>query len=83
MPTLISLTAGQRIEASPDQPAELAKIARVRSDCPSAHKGGELKPFSKGELDRAFEGAAFSLQPGTLSPIVDTPSGLHLIYRRA
>ncbi|KAJ8602365.1 hypothetical protein CTAYLR_004202 [Chrysophaeum taylorii] len=77
------LAIRRQIEASSDPAAQLATIAEQRSDCPSASKGGNLKPFSKGELDKAFEAAAFALAPGTLSPIVETPSGIHLIFRLA
>ncbi|KAJ1446048.1 hypothetical protein M885DRAFT_547845 [Pelagophyceae sp. CCMP2097] len=66
-----------------DRAAEMARIAKLRSDCPSAAKGGLLKPFGAGELDKAFEAAAFLLGPGELSPIVDTDSGLHIIFRLA
>ena len=44
-------------------------------------KDGQLKPFARGELDKSFEAAAFALEPGALSGVVDTPSGLHLILR--
>lgn len=37
--------------------------------------------FAKGEMQREFEDAAFKLQPGSMSGIVETASGLHLIER--
>lgn len=74
----------RRIVTADDQAREMATVAKERSDCPSgAAKGGLLAPFAKGELDQAFEAAALKLAPGELSPIVDTPSGLHLIFRVA
>lgn len=37
--------------------------------------------FGKGDMQKEFEEAAFALQPGEISPIVETASGLHLIER--
>lgn len=37
--------------------------------------------FGKGDMQKEFEVAAFALQPGQVSGIVDTASGLHLIQR--
>lgn len=35
--------------------------------------------FGKGELDAAFEEAAFSLETGEVSPVVETDAGYHII----
>ena len=51
------------------------------SDCSSARKGGDLGFFGRGEMQKAFEDAAFALQPGQLSGPVETESGVHLIQR--
>jgi NIMA-interacting peptidyl-prolyl cis-trans isomerase 1 len=37
--------------------------------------------FGRGEMQKEFEDAAFALQPGEVSGIVDTASGVHLIER--
>jgi len=55
-------------------------LARMYSEDPgSAMKGGELGDFSRGVMYPEFEAAAFSLQPGELSPIVETEAGYHII----
>ncbi len=51
------------------------------SDCPSSQVGGDLGPFSRNVMDPAFEEAAFSIEPGEMSEIVETPFGYHLILR--
>ena len=57
-----------------------ATLARLYSEDPgSARKGGELGMASKSIFWPAFSDAAMSLKPGTISQIVETPDGYHLI----
>lgn len=53
------------------------------SDCSSAHKGGDLGFFGRGQMQRPFEEATFALPVGGLSGIVQTDSGAHIILRTA
>ncbi|KAI0155625.1 hypothetical protein BJ166DRAFT_338433 [Pestalotiopsis sp. NC0098] len=59
----------------------LGELALTESDCSSARKRGDLGYFGKGDMQKEFEEAAFALQPGQMSSIVETQSGLHLIER--
>ncbi|KAH8738253.1 hypothetical protein BGZ61DRAFT_379158 [Ilyonectria robusta] len=59
----------------------LGELALTESDCSSARKRGDLGYFGKGDMQKEFEDAAFSLQPGQMSSVVETASGLHLIER--
>jgi len=54
-------------------------LARQNSDDPTRQWGGELDPFGRGAMPKAFEDAAFALRPGELSAPVATPQGWHLI----
>ncbi|KAK6077903.1 peptidyl-prolyl cis-trans isomerase ssp-1 [Seiridium cupressi] len=59
----------------------LGELALTESDCSSARKRGDLGYFGKGDMQKEFEEAAFALQPGQMSTVVETQSGLHLIER--
>lgn len=55
-------------------------LARQYSEDPgTSSRGGNLGFVERGMLYQAFEEAAFRLEPGQLSEIVETPVGLHLI----
>jgi len=55
------------------------QLALQHSDCKSSRYGGRIRPFGPGEMHAEFERAVRNLEPGQLSGIVETPSGLHLI----
>ena len=59
---------------------DLAAVAREASDDKgSAERGGELGWMQRGQAVPAFEQAAFALAPGTLSEVVETPFGFHVL----
>lgn len=60
---------------------EFSELAAKFSICPSGKAGGSLGNISKGQTVKAFEEAAFSLQPGEISGRVKTEFGYHLILR--
>ena len=75
--------------------SSLSELALTESDCNSARKKGDLyvppglRPladarsgfFGKGDMQKEFEDAAFTLEPGDMSGVVETASGYHLIQR--
>lgn len=58
-------------------------LASRESDCSSAKRGGDLGSFGRGQMQKPFEDAAFALDVGQVSEIIDTESGLHIILRIA
>ncbi|MBR6162645.1 peptidylprolyl isomerase [bacterium] len=59
---------------------DFAKIAKEKSDdTMSALQGGDLGYFAKEEMVPEFSEVAFSMKPGTVSEIVQTQYGYHII----
>jgi peptidyl-prolyl cis-trans isomerase C len=58
---------------------DFAELAKNYSECPSSANGGDLGSFRRGQMVQAFEDAAFSMNPGEISPVVETHFGFHII----
>jgi parvulin-like peptidyl-prolyl isomerase len=58
-----------------------ADSAKKYSEDPStAQNGGDLDFFARGQIkEKSFENTAFAMNPGTISPIIETQSGYHII----
>ncbi|WP_342129042.1 SurA N-terminal domain-containing protein [Hydrogenophaga sp. OTU3427] len=61
-------------------PGKFADIARAESQDPgSARNGGDLDYFSRGAMVKPFEDAAYALEKGQISGVVESEFGFHII----
>jgi peptidyl-prolyl cis-trans isomerase SurA len=61
--------------------ADFAALARKHSEDGTARRGGDIGLFTPGQMDPAFEKAAFALDPWKISDLVETAQGFHIIRR--
>lgn len=69
----------KEIEIKLKKGEDFSELAKRFSECPSGANGGDIGHFSRGEMVKEFEDAAFLLPPGAVSGIVETQFGYHLI----
>jgi peptidyl-prolyl cis-trans isomerase C len=58
---------------------DFAALARAYSDCRTAPQGGDLGQIKRGYMPVAFDEVAFSLETDSVSEIVETRFGYHVI----
>lgn len=59
--------------------ASFAELARDHTQGPNAAQGGDIGFLAKGQMIPAVEEAAFSLEPGSVSDVIEGPQGFFLI----
>jgi peptidyl-prolyl cis-trans isomerase SurA len=58
---------------------DFSELAKRNSDHASGKNGGDLPLVKRGTLVKEFEEAAFALEPGQTSGVVESPLGFHII----
>jgi peptidyl-prolyl cis-trans isomerase C len=70
----------KEVRAAVAKGGDFQKLAQEHSDDPgSGAQGGDLGWFGRGQMVPPFEEAAFALQPGQVSGVVETDYGYHII----
>jgi len=59
--------------------ADFAEMAKKHSECNSASGGGSLRYINRGYMPEEFDKVAFALEEGTVSNVVETKFGYHII----
>ncbi|MEZ5962963.1 MAG: peptidylprolyl isomerase [Planctomycetota bacterium] len=68
-----------KVKAAPD---DFGKLADENTDDPTGKgKGGDLGTFKRDAMTKAFSDAAFKLEVGAISDVVETEFGFHIIKR--
>jgi peptidyl-prolyl cis-trans isomerase C len=58
---------------------DFAAMAKAHSDCATAPNGGDLGQIKRGSMPAAFDEVAFALEKDTVSEVVETKFGYHVI----
>ena len=58
---------------------DFAELAKQYSEGPTGPRGGDLGAFAQGRMVKPFDDAAFALNEGEISDIVETQFGFHVI----
>ena len=66
-------------EKAKDEETDFAKLAKEKSDGPSAKNGGDIGFIGKEQFDKNFTKVAFDLEKGEVSEPVKTRYGWHVI----
>ena len=69
----------RRLKEELKKGANFKDLARKHSTCPSKSQGGDLGWFGPGKMVPAFENAVKRMSVGSVSDLVKTQFGFHLI----
>jgi len=71
----------QQLKEQLDRGADFTQLASAHSDCPSGKQGGDIGLFGRGQMVGPFEETSFNMAVDTISDVVETDFGYHIIHR--
>jgi len=74
-----ALEKAQAVLAKVEEGLDFSELAKEYSEGPSGPNGGDLNYFGRGQMVAPFEQAAFALNVGEVSDVVETQFGYHII----
>ena len=72
-------SSAEKILKQVKQGSSFESLAREHSTCPSKSSGGDLGWFGPGKMVAEFESAVKRLSPGSVSDVVQTQFGYHIV----
>lgn len=76
--------AQQVLQLAQKSPSNFAALAKQYSQDPlTANQGGDMGSIARGSVFKQIEDAAFSMKPGEVRGLVQTPAGFHILYLKA
>ncbi len=73
----------EQVQQELDAGADFAELAVVHSEAPGAEEGGIIGWIARGDLIQPLEEAAFQLDAGERSDIIESPNGFHILKAEA
>ena len=70
----------QLVEKLAGRTNRFADFAKRNSECPTAMEGGKLGEIKRGQLYPELDAMLFSMEEETISPIVESEMGFHVLY---
>jgi parvulin-like peptidyl-prolyl isomerase len=77
--TVASRPEAEALRAQIEGGADFATLASTRSISPEKAQGGDLGFVPEGQMPPEIDRAARALEPGGLSPVFESPFGLHVL----
>ncbi len=71
-------TQAQEVRAMAIRGDDFRELAKRYSDLPSAVDGGDIGVFKKDELASYMKKTILAMQPGDVSPVIETPAGYQI-----
>jgi len=70
-----------RVDIAAEKITFAAAAAKYSEDANTAEKGGDMGYVPRGDVPKSFADAVFNAMPGTVTPVLESESGYHIIMK--